>query len=257
MRDKLQQHILLAFIMFALVGFTVCSSATESLSFPPFSGGPAGSVVRIPVTGTVTISGIVEVELTYSPTVMRVLGVYGGPFFGFRCSGRFNPTLDSAKGTQAFYRVECGSVQPTTGGPLFEVEVLLLNGPDTTGTIEVSGLRSNGVRITDVAFTSGRVNVEGGNTVGPAPFQGITAVYPNPIASSFNVNYVLDKAGPVQFDLYSSGGRLAYELGTTQCVAGENTIQFNPKLWEISQGAILLRMKSSAGVFYYPVMVVK
>ncbi len=257
MHHTFRKNILSAFILLAFIGLSASSNAAETFRFPAFSGGPVGAIIRIPVTGSISISGIVEVSFAYTPTVMRVLGVYGGPFFAFQCMGRFNPTQDNSNGTKAFYSVECGTVQPTTDGPLFEVEVQLLNGPDTTGQIVVSGVRSDGIPITGADFVGGTVNVEGGNTVRPTIMEGISSVFPNPVVSTVNVNFISLAAGVVKFDIFSSGGRHAYDLGSVFCTPGENTFQFSPKLWEISQGAVLLRMKTDNGTYFYPVMVVK
>ncbi|NQW29821.1 MAG: hypothetical protein HQ472_04850 [Ignavibacteria bacterium] len=257
MRYTNRTNLLLAFILSAFLGFLASSSAAENLGFPAFTSAPVGSIIRIPVSGTVTSTGILTISIQYTPTMMRVLGVYGGPSFAFRCAGKFNPIVDSSAGRTGFYSVECGAVQPIVNGPLFEVEVELLNGPDTSGVISITQLVANDSVIADAEFVPGTVNVEGGNTLRPNEFLGIGMVYPNPIASSFTVSYVVATAGTAKFDLFSSGGRLAFELGTSVSHKGVNTVQFTPKLWEISQGSLLLRMVTEDGTYFYPVMVVK
>lgn len=246
-------HHLIVFLLF-LATFT--SSAQDVIMVPPLTQGDRGTVVRIPVTGTISATGTSQVSLSYPADVIRVRSIEGGEQYAYRCENMliYGTSIEEpAVGRLTF---QCDDVVATSNGALFDVVVEVLQGPGTVGSLQATSLVLNGTTIDAPTLVSGLVEALG------APYnfeinEGFVGNYPNPFAATSSFVFQLEKAGTVRFTVLNPQGRKVLDAGSMEATAGENSYNLQTEGWELAQGTYLMQMVTDRGAYLHPFVVVK
>lgn len=236
----------------------IAARAAEEVRVPSETVGAPGQILRVVLGGTISEEGTVRITLEYPHQIVSVRSVTGSGIWAFRCVPLTiieNTPLDADRSRLV---VECGDVRTKTDGQIFAIDFEFLQGAEAIGLVAPTGLSRNGVDVTDAVFTSGVVRRSGGGVIQDPAIEGITALFPNPVATGAKVAIVMRNAGIVRMQVRDTRGRLVQVLRDISAAAGQNVFDLDLNMPELSTGAYILQLGTDGGASYlYPFVVQK
>ncbi len=213
----------------------------------------SGQQVRLQVVGTIERAGVVEIELQYPATLLRVESVVGGSGFLMTCPEAqiISSTIASGVGSLRF---RCTTTTAGTDQPIAEVIGQVLVGASGTGSVVPTAYALDYVPQTGVTFSGADIDVQSQDDIGITLREGITGNYPNPMGAETRFVYTVLEAQPVQLSIRNLQGRLVRDLGTIEAAAGENQYLLLVAPNELSQGAYVLQVTTRRGSYLHPFM---
>lgn len=252
---RLSISVLLAVALFCSAAVV---RAAETVRVPIETSGEAGQVVRVMVSGTITLAGgTARITLEYPHQLVSIRTVTGSGLYSFRCPAPLiveNAPIDADRSKLV---VECSDVVAMNNGPLFSIDFEFRQGAEGTGAFAPVALSENGVDVTDAVFSAGVIKRVGEGVIQDPNAEGITSIYPNPVKSSARLAFVMRSAGIAHLAVRDSRGRLAQELKDVQAAAGQNVVDLALSNWQLSSGTYLLQLTTESGSYFYSFAVIK
>lgn len=237
-----------------LISLITASHAVESVRVESSSGPlQPGQQIRLRIIGTAERDGVVEIELQYPATLLRLESVVGGSGYLMTCPEAQIVASTIASGVGSF-RFLCKTTVTGTNQLFAEVVGQVLAGASGTGVVVPTAYALDYVPQTNVTFTGTEVYVESTDDIGITLREGITGNYPNPMGSETRFVFTVLEAQPVQLSIRNLQGRLVRDLGTLDATAGENqyVLVIGPN--ELSQGAYVLQVTTRRGSYLHAFM---
>ncbi len=247
------------FVIASLVLFcsAVVTRALDEVRVPAETSGAPGQVLRVMVSGTISEDGSSRITLEYPHQIVSIRALTGSGLWAYRCVAPTiveNVAIDADRSRLV---VECDNVLAKTNGQLFAVDVQFLQGSEAIGLLVPTALRQNGVDVADAVFTSGVVKRLGGGVIQDPNAEGITTIYPNPVATGATVAFVMRAAGVAHMQVRDTRGRLVQVLKDVSATAGQNVVALDLLMSELSTGAYILQLGTDSGSYMYPFVVQK
>jgi hypothetical protein len=226
--------------------------AAESVVLPAETTMQAARSMQVVVRGTIEAApnSTVRVEFTYTPGSVRIRGAHGSASYALRDADirvLENTLFDR---TNARYVIECSNVQPLTDSILCVIDVDALKGPDSVGLITPTALIVNGVT-SAATLQGGKVTITD-RTIDSVSTQIFVENYPNPFRESTTFLYTLNETTDVQFAVFDLAGRQYASFDAIAQTPGSHSFTFAPPTWEVACGPLVLQLRTSSGVMYYP-----
>lgn len=237
-----------------LISMIVAGHAVESVRIEPVAGSlQPGQEVRLRVVGTIERAGVVEIELQYPATLLRVESVVGGSGFLMTCPDAqiVSNTITAGTGSVRFL---CKATSAGTDEQIAEVVGTALRGASGTGSVVPTAYSLDYVPQSGVTFSGTEIEVESQDAIGITLREGITGNYPNPMGAETRFVFTVLEAEPVQLSVRNLQGRLVRDLGTVDATAGENQYVLVVGPNELSQGAYVLQVTTRRGTYLHPFM---
>lgn len=251
--------VLLHRILLTLAVGMLCSTgafALDAIILPNEISGARGSVALFTVGGSLSADGNTRIVLEYPRDVIRIRSVKGGEGFGFRCPSALIEKDTPVTPTRSAITFDCWDTQPTSGMPLFAMEIEFLAGPGSVGTMKIISLERRGSIVLDLQKSEVTVTAAGSPAL-PEPVDGITGNYPNPFSATTDFVFRLSEPGMVTLSLITLDGRTVFTKENMQAKAGENVYHFEPNLWDIPSGNYVFSVQTETFTYLHQCMVLK
>lgn len=236
----------------------IAARAAEEVRVPAETRGAPGQIVRVVLGGTIAQEGAVRITLEYPNQIVSVRSVTGSGLYALRCVPLTIVENTAVNAVRSRLVVECGDVRALTDGQVFAVDFEFLQGAEANGLVVPTSISRNGVDVADAVFTSGVVYRSGAGVIQDATVEGITALYPNPVATGAKIALVMRAAGVVRMQVRDTRGRLVQVLRDITAAAGQNVFDLDLNMPELSSGAYILQLGTDSGNSYlYPFVVQK
>lgn len=213
----------------------------------------------VSVSGTLSISDgdQVSLEFAFTPSTVRPLGAAGSQLDAFRCTDV--PVLNMVMtGTRTgTFALSCDSARPVTDGTICSLTVGGVTGSDTVGELRITGMIVNGRPMPIDTPAVMRVVVTDGRTAIPNATEGVSGNFPNPFSVATRIEYVVTDPGMVSFEIRDLSGRLFHTFDPIYREPGTYSIDYRPKIWEMSSGHYLVRMITERGTYLHTITVEK
>lgn len=102
-----------------------------------------------------------------------------------------------------------------------------------------------------------RVVVTDSRTAIPNATEGISGNFPNPFPVATRIEYVVSDPGMVSMEIRDLSGRLFHTFDPVYREPGTYSIDYRPKIWEMSSGHYLVRMITERGTYLHTMTVEK
>lgn len=213
----------------------------------------------ISVTGSLAIvdGDQVSLECAFTPSTVRPVAAAGSQLDAFRCVDvpiRSMVMTGSRSGT---FVLSCDSARPITDGTICSLTLGGVAGGDTIGELQVTGMVVNGRSMPIDPPAVMRVEVTNAGTAIANATEGIAGNYPNPFPVATRIEYVVSDPGMVAMEIRDLSGRLFHTFDPIYREPGTYSIDYRPKIWEMSSGHYLVRMITERGTYLHTITVEK
>lgn len=247
----------------AVVMAVLCAGAmmatAQTITLPDTVRMRAGERTTIAVTGAIDVAeqSDVSIDLSFTPSTLRPVAAAGSALDGFGCSLVTIRGLSLTNSRFGQFALYCDSVRTVRDGRICTLTLEGLPGDDTVGTLRVQGIMVNGIYqpIDDAKETV--VLVTGGVGIRPNTTEGISGNFPNPFSATTRIEYVITTPGIVAMEIRDLRGGVFHTFEPVYHNAGTHTLEYRPKIWEMSSGHYLLRMTTPSGTYLHTMTVEK
>jgi len=235
------------------------ATAASQITLPDTVRLRAGERSTIDVLGSLDVddNSEVSISLAFTPSTLRPVAASGSMVDGFGCSVVQLRSLNLESSNEGTFALTCDSARTVRNGRICALTIEGLVGADTLGGLTVTGITVNGMYQPIDSPMQTVVIVDGGSTIAPSVVEGIAGNFPNPFSATTRIEYVVTTPGMVAMDIRDLSGRLFYTIEPTYHNAGTHSIEYRPKIWEMSSGHYLLRLTTPSGTYLHTMTVEK
>jgi hypothetical protein len=213
----------------------------------------------IDVTGSLNVANgdQVSLECAFTPSTFRPVAAAGSQLDAFRCVDVPILSMILSGSRTGTFALTCDSASPIADGTICSLTLGGVAGGDTIGELRVTGMVING-RTTPVnpPAVMRVVLTDAGSAIANAT-EGIAGNYPNPFPVATRIEYVVSDPGMVAMEIRDLAGRLFHTFDPIYREPGTYSIDYRPKIWEMSSGHYLVRMITERGTYLHTITVEK
>lgn len=232
-----------AFILILCCTASIALAQVEVRLNGPISIAPQQQL-EIPIQGTLTQSGITEIEFTYPNSIVRIVGVRGEQGAGFQCTQPLILRNDALGAGLAALTLSCNQAVPVQNGTICYITVEGVRSTTPSGVFAPVVVKENGTTVENPTLIGTTLQQpEQSVLLDENSTTGLVGNYPNPMSASTTFVFVMSRAGiPVHLSVHTLEGVLVQDLGTIPSTIGENSYQYTPDKNMLADGRYLMRM---------------